>query len=106
MFDRLKKSLVESYVGAIALGWLFAQSVVHFAYIFSAPLTTWIMRDEFRGYADHVSSSVGLSLKQGLLELARFVSLFLVWYVLQRWLYFKPLKVAASDLTQNPPQSA
>jgi hypothetical protein len=31
MFERLKQSVVESYVGAIALGWLLAQSLVHFA---------------------------------------------------------------------------
>jgi hypothetical protein len=30
MFKRLKKTLVESYVGAIGLGWLFAQGILHF----------------------------------------------------------------------------
>jgi len=34
MFERLKQGVVESYVGAIALGRLLAQSPVHFANIF------------------------------------------------------------------------
>jgi hypothetical protein len=38
MFERLKQSVVESYVGAIALGCLLAQSLVHFASIFTAPV--------------------------------------------------------------------
>ena len=38
MFERLKQSVVESQVGAIALGWLLAQSLVHFASIFTAPV--------------------------------------------------------------------
>lgn len=102
MFDRLKTTLVESYVGAIAAGWLLAQSIVHFAYIFSAPITSWIMSDEYRRYAEHASSTVSFSLKEGLVELVRSLSLFLVWYVLQRWLYFKPAKVEASHQTAVP----
>ena len=38
MFERLKQSVLESYVGATALGWLLAQSLVHFANIFTAPV--------------------------------------------------------------------
>jgi hypothetical protein len=35
MFDRLKRSLVESFVGALALGWLFAWAILDFVSIFS-----------------------------------------------------------------------
>jgi hypothetical protein len=35
MFDRLKRSLVEGFVGALALGWLFAWSILDFVSIFS-----------------------------------------------------------------------
>jgi hypothetical protein len=38
MFERLKQSVVESYAGAIALGWLLAQSLVHFTNMFTAPV--------------------------------------------------------------------
>jgi len=41
MFERLKQSVqsvLASYVGATALGWLLAQSLVHFANIFTAPV--------------------------------------------------------------------
>jgi hypothetical protein len=35
MLELLKKVLVNSFVGAIALGWVFAQDILHFAYVFS-----------------------------------------------------------------------
>ena len=49
MFKRLKRALVTSFVGTIALGWVFAQVILHFAYIFSAPIAGWLMRREYRG---------------------------------------------------------
>jgi hypothetical protein len=49
MFKRLKDSLVRSFVGAITLGWIFSQAILHFAYIFSTPIASWLSR---RLYAD------------------------------------------------------
>jgi hypothetical protein len=39
----------------------------------------------------------GFSLKDALPDLSRFVVLFLVWYLLVRWLYFTPPKTDASE---------
>jgi len=39
---RLKQALIESYVGAIALGYLFAQGILHFVTIFASPVAGWL----------------------------------------------------------------
>ena len=105
MFEQLRTSLVESFVGAIALGWLFAQGVIHFANIFAAPVTGWVTRSQYRRIADYGIAS-GFSLRDSVPELARSFSLLLVSYILLRWLYFKPLSKETSDPTTNPEQHA
>jgi hypothetical protein len=88
MLERLKRALVNSFVGAIALGWLFAQGILHFAYVFSAPVAGWLTRREYHGMV----VSTGFSLQDALPELVRSVSLLLVGYLLLRWLYYKPIE--------------
>lgn len=95
MLERLKKALVSSFVGTIALGWLFAQGLLHFAYVFSAPVAGWLTRREYRGFADQAKISTRFSFQDALPELARSVSLLLVAYLLLRWLYYKPLATDA-----------
>jgi hypothetical protein len=90
MFDRLKRSLVESFVGAIALGWLFAQGIFHFANIFVAPVTAWIGRSEYRSLTGSASVSAGFLLQDAMPELFRSFFLLLIGYILLRWLYLKP----------------
>lgn len=91
MLRKLRRSLVESFVGAIALGWLFAQAILHFAYIFAAPFANWLMRREYRGVLDRNGYPVGFSFADALPEVIRCVVLLVVGYLLLRWLYFKPL---------------
>jgi hypothetical protein len=92
MLDRLKRALVETYVGAIALGYLFAQGILHFVNIFATPVAGWVSRKEYGGLTPRPAALAGFSLQDALPELIRFFILLLVWYVLVRWLYFKPLK--------------
>jgi len=106
MFDRLKRALVESYVGAIALGWLFAQGLIHFANIFAAPVAVWIARKEYARLTASAAASAGSWRQDALPELVRSFSLLLIWYVLMRWLYYKPLKTKTLDPTSNPEQAA
>jgi hypothetical protein len=87
MLERLKSVLVNTFVGAIALGWVFAQGILHFAYVFSAPVAGWLTRREYHGMLDHVPT--GFSLRDTLPEFAKSASLLLVGYVLLRWLYDK-----------------
>jgi hypothetical protein len=97
MFERLKAVLVKSFVGAIALGWLFAQSVLHFAYVFSAPIAGWLTRREVHGLTDRAVTSTAFSLQDSLPELVRSFSLLLVAYLLLRWLYFNPIESQTAE---------
>ena len=106
MFKRLKQTLVESFVGAIALGWLFAQGIVHFANIFSAPVAGWIVRREYSEFTNRAGASTAFSFQDALPELVRAVSLLLICYILLRWLYFRPVEEQTPVLTPNPEQTA
>jgi hypothetical protein len=97
MFKRLKKALVESFVGAIALGWLFAQGIIHFAYVFIGSLMAWIGKSQYFGSADDSMVPKGFLLENALREAAQSFGLLLLGYVLLRWLYFRPLE-------QKPPE--
>jgi hypothetical protein len=106
MFKRLKRALVTSFVGAIALGWLFAQGILHFAYIFSAPIAGWLMRREYRGVMERANTPTGFFLQDALPEVVRSFSLLLVGYLLLRWLYFKPLEQETTESgSATKPQS-
>jgi hypothetical protein len=106
MFERLKKALAYSFVEAIALGWIFAQGILHFTDVFSAPFANWIMRREYPGFLDHVTGSTSFSLQYALPELARSVCLLALGYILLRWLYFKPVVNEISESTAHPEQLA
>jgi hypothetical protein len=92
MIDRLKRALIESYVGAIALGYVFAQSIGHLAGIFATPIGGWISRTEYGGLAPHPSALPGFSLVEAVPELVRFLLLLLLGVVLLRWLYMEQPK--------------
>jgi hypothetical protein len=64
MFRRCKQALVSSYVGTIAVGWIFAQGILHFAFMFSTPSTSWIARSEYRGIMEQ-STIRGFALRDG-----------------------------------------
>ena len=103
MFERLKRTLVESYVGAIALGYLLAQVILHFVEICASPVAVWVSRNYYQSIIPRTTPSAGLSFQDALPELERFLVLLLVWYLLLRWLYFKPVKETAEPLP-NPEQ--
>jgi len=106
MLRRLKSALVESFVGAIALGWLLAQGIMHFANIFTAPVADWIARREYREFADRPSMSTTVSFQGALPELAKSISLLLLCYILLRWLYFKPAEQKSIESTAAPSETA
>ena len=95
---RLKTALVTSFVGAIALGWLFAQALLHFAGIFATPIATSILGREYRDLTGRSTTSMGYFIQGAVPELVKCVVLLLVGYVLLRWLYFTPVG-------QNPAES-
>jgi len=89
--------MVESFVGAIALGYLLAQCILHFVNIFASPVGVWFVRDEFRAIVPHTTGSARGLLGAALPEFVTFFLLLLVWYLLLRWLYFTPLKKETSE---------
>jgi hypothetical protein len=104
MFERLKRVLVESFVGAIALGYLLAQCIQQFVNIFASPVVGWVRRNEYRDVMQVISPGKalpGFSLRESLPYLAEFLFLALVWYYLLRWLYFTPLKKVTSPPAPN-----
>jgi hypothetical protein len=105
MFDRLRQALVESYVGAVALGYLFAEAILHFVNIFASPVAGWITRKQYGDFVSRTTAPTGISPQDALPELVRFLLLLLVWYVLMRWLYFKALDKETSEPVPNPEQA-
>ena len=79
-------------MGAIALGYLLAQTISHFVNIFASPVVGWLTRRQYAGLAPKDSNLPGFSFKDALPDLARFVVLLSVWFALVYWLYFKPLE--------------
>jgi hypothetical protein len=105
MFDGLKQALLESYVGAVALGYLFAEAILHFVNIFASPVAGWVSRKQYGEFVSRTTAPTGFSPQDALPELVRFFLLLLVWYVLMRWLYFKPLNKEISEPAPNPEQA-
>jgi hypothetical protein len=105
MFKRLKQALVSSYVGTVAVGWIFAQGILHFAYVFSAPITSWIARDEYRGIIAQ-STVKGFMFRDCLPELVRSIALLILGYLLLRWLYFGPFEKSDVDDATKTSESA
>jgi ABC-type dipeptide/oligopeptide/nickel transport system permease component len=97
MFVRLRRTLVESFVGAIALGYLLAEGIMHFVNVFAAPIAGWIARNEYRGSLAGAALPSRSSLQYALPEFVRSLFMFAIFYVLLRWLYFKPLKMEISE---------
>ena len=92
MLERIRRAVVESYIGAVALGYLLAQAIIHFVDIFSTPIAELVARREYSGIISHPSLSDRFPYVAALPQLISFLVLLLVWYVLLRWLYFKPLR--------------
>jgi hypothetical protein len=106
MLERMKVALVESYVGAIALGYLFAQGLLHFASIFIAPVAGWVQRREFRGVTGVGPFPEGIQLQEALPDSMRSAALLVLGYLLLRWLYFKPPVAQTPDAEPAPEQDS
>src|ERR1039458_5085021 len=90
MFERLRRAMVESFIGAIGLGYLFAQGIMHFVSIFASPVAHWVSRYELHEVMPRETASAVFRFRYALPELIDFLLLMSVWYVLLRWLYFTP----------------
>jgi predicted Kef-type K+ transport protein len=92
MLERLKRALLDSYIGAIALGWVLAQDIMHFVGIFSAPVASWVSQNTYREMTQKTNGLAGFPFQDALPELVRAFLLLMVWSILIRWLYFTSYK--------------
>lgn len=104
MFNRLKQALISSYVGAIAIAWIFAQGIIHLAYVFSAPISSWITRNEYPGMMEQ-STVKGFAVRDGVPDLVRSTALLVMGYLLLRWLYFRRVEELEVDDTRKTSES-
>jgi hypothetical protein len=93
MLKRLKRALVESFVGTIALGYLLAQTIMHFVNIFVAPIAGWAARGEYsriipQSVAPQNPIPTGFPYQNAMPDLVSFLVLLFVWYLLLRWLFW------------------
>jgi hypothetical protein len=109
VFKRLRQVLVESFVGAIALGWILAQGISHLTASFTSPLAAWVMQKEMQSFQSSAQSSPAgwesAALQRAVLELVRAVALLVFCYVLLRWLYYTPLQETSAEVTPNPEET-
>ena len=96
--NSVKRALIESYVGAIALGYLLAEVILHFVRIFTEPAAAWVAQNE--QIIPGIQTSVS-PLKYAVPQILGFVVLLAVWYALLRWLYLKPSDNSSTRVT-NP----
>jgi len=104
MFDRLKRVLVKSFIGAIALGYVLAEVMLYFVNVFTSPVSAWATQKLYRGLVPGTNAFSGSPLQAAVSPAFAFVLLLLVWYLLLRWLYFTPLKEEESE--PNPKETA
>jgi hypothetical protein len=98
MVDRLKAALVNSFVGAITLGWIFAQAILQCASLLILPLAQAIMARESPNFSVLGTPASIFSIEALLPGLIRVVFLLLVGYGLLRWLYYE----TESDMSLPP----
>lgn len=106
--SKLKRALVESYIGAIALGYLLAEAVLYFIGIFIAPVATWLADKRSAAIMNRPPVSTPLLLQSSLPQFMNFLVLLILWYILLRWLYLeKPAKKTSAPASiPNQEQSA
>jgi len=88
----IKTALVDSFVGAIALGSLFAYGIMRFVDIFIEPITHWITQRQYWGMSNHNSAPPPFPYQFAFTNLLTSAILLLVAYGLLRWLYYPPQK--------------
>jgi hypothetical protein len=94
---------VESFIGAIALGYTLAEIMLHFVSVFASPVAMWATRNLLRGFVPGSGTPLHSPLQAALSPAISFVLLLLVWYFLLRWLYFTPIKSEA-EIKPTPEQ--
>jgi hypothetical protein len=110
MLERIKKALVESFVGVIVVGMLFADGIMSFVSGISTPLANWLTE-----WIQQAKGSVLVQTPLPRFPVLPFIRewiaaalLLLAAFLLLRWLYIEPSAAEPSDPSQveEPEESA
>lgn len=110
MPERIKSAIVDSYLGVIAVGWLFAEGIARLVTSFTTPLAEW-MTERMRlqhtpGYVSVYGSARQFPFQIMIPQLIAALMLLLIEYLLLRWLYFAPLQEQNLHQTGEPAEDA
>jgi predicted Kef-type K+ transport protein len=101
MLDRIKKALVESFAGAIAIGWLLSEGIYHCAALIVSPLTIWaqmkLEQEQNPSRSILYEQPQRFPYEQVGSQVLLILILLLLAFLLLRWLYIEPAPVQALD---------
>jgi predicted Kef-type K+ transport protein len=87
LLSRLRRALADSFVGAIALGWLFAQGIFQIVSIFTLPVSSWYQQrrvEQLRA----VTVPLGFPYQVAIAPAISGLLLLIAGFLLLRWLYW------------------
>lgn len=98
MLERLRNALVNSFAGAIAVGWLFAEGIQHLVAMFATPISYWAQQQARRSQMSGVllPDSAPFPYQLALPQMLSAAALLAIAFALLAWLYF-PAEGSAGD---------
>jgi hypothetical protein len=106
MLERLKTALVDSFVGAIAIGLLLSQGLAEIVGPVINPITAWVQQRQHWGSFPPGAPGAVLAFQSVLPQLLRAVLILLIAYGLLYWLYFPKPEKQNQDATPEPEEDA
>lgn len=100
MHERLKAALVDSFVGAIAIGLLVSQGLAEIVGLFINPITVWLQQRQRSESFPPGSPDASLAFQSVFIQLIRAVLVLMIAYGMLYWLYFP--KSAQKDQEADP----
>lgn len=107
MLKQIKTALVKSFVGAIAVGWLFAETINRFITSLTAPLANWwtmlrAQQQNSSGYSGILPPRPNFPFEIALSQLIGAALLLLITSLLFRWLFLEVPDASKSGETPYP----
>jgi len=105
MLEQLKTALVDSFVGAIALGWLLAMGITRFVGTFVEPVSIWMTRRQNWQIYSGTTLSPAFPFQLVFSQLLTAAAYLLIGYGLLRWLYYPPAEKQDQEEDSEPGQT-
>lgn len=105
MVDRMKKALIDSFVGAIAVAWLFAEGIMSLVASFTAPLSNWLIErmrwQQSPAFSRAFENQPPFPFAMAIPQLIAAVLFLVVAYLLFRWLFLAPCEKERLEGTEK-----